>query len=334
METKIGKLGFVLGKFYPLHKGHIHLIESASKQVERLIVIVGTLENETIPGELRYQWVKETFPNLEIHHLTDKNPQYPEEHLDFWNIWTKSIRKFIPNNIDYVFSSERYGDELAKNLGAKHICVDLDRKEFPISGTRVRDNPIKYWDFLASAAKPYFVRRIVIYGPESTGKTTLAEKLAKYFNTNWIPEFAREYLEKKTTPVELSDIPLIAKGQIQIEEDAVKTANRILICDTDVLVTKVYSDHYYNTCPDWITKEAYNREYAIHLLTNNDIPWVEDKLRDRGDRREEMFSLFKTELEKARRPYRIISGNFKERFQKAVEIIKREILMEENEREN
>jgi nicotinamide riboside kinase len=101
-----------------------------------------------------------------------------------------------------------------------------------------------------------------------------------------------------------------------------------------VLVTKVYSEHYYNTCPDWITKEACNREYAIHLLTNNDIPWVEDKLRDRGNRREEMFQLFKEEIEKAKRPYSIISGNFTERFQKAVEIIKREILMEENEREN
>lgn len=334
METKIGKLGFVLGKFYPLHLGHIHLIESASKKVERLIVIVGTLKKESIPGDLRYEWVKKTFPNLEVYHLTDNNPQYPEEHPDFWNIWKHSIKKIIPQKIDFVFTSESYGDELARHLDAKHICIDLDRKNFPISGTKVRENPMKHWNFLAPAAKPYFVRRIVIYGPESTGKTTLARNLAKHFNTDWIPEFAREYLEKKPTPVELSDIAIIAKGQIQIEDEATNTANRILICDTDVLVTKVYSEHYYNTCPDWIAKEAYNREYAMYLLTNNDIPWVEDKLRDRGDRREEMFLLFKTELEKAKRPYRIISGNFTERFQKAVDVIKREILMEENETEN
>ena len=96
-----------------------------------------------------------------------------------------------------------------------------------------------------------------------------------------------------------------------------------------MLITKVYSEHYYNTSPDWIKEAAYNRKYALHLLTYIDIPWVEDKLRDRGDRKEEMFALFKSELEKAKRPYRLITGNFEERFQKAVEIIKQEILMEE-----
>lgn len=332
MAEKNRTVGFVLGKFYPPHRGHVHLIESARKKVDRLIVIIGSLKKEIIPGEIRFQWMKETFPGLEIYHLTDENPQYPEEHPDFWNIWKTSIRKFIPDKIDFVFTSEEYGNPLAYHLNAEHICIDLERKEFPISGTLLRNNPMKYWDYLVDAAKPYFVRKIVIYGPESTGKTTLSRDLAKHFNTQWIPEFAREYLEKKDSPVELSDIPIIAKGQLAIEEEAIKKANRILICDTDVLVTKVYSEHYYDTCPEWIIDEAYNRRYSLHLLTNNDIPWVEDKLRDRGDKREEMFLLFKTELEKANRPYRLISGNFTERFQKAVEIINKEILMEGNER--
>ncbi len=333
---KIGKLGFVLGKFYPFHRGHIHLIESAEKQVEKLIVIVGTLKTENISGELRYEWVKETFPHLEVHHLTDDNPQYPQEHPDFWNIWKTSIRKFISEKIDFVFTSETYGDELARNLDAKHICIDLPRNTFPVSGTAIRENPMKYWDFIAPAAKPYFVRKIVLYGPESTGKTTLAQQLAKYFQTNWIPEFAREYLEVKENPMllEMSDFIRIAEGQIKIEEEAVKFANRILFCDTDLLVTKVLSDHYMNECPESITEKAYTREYSLHLLTYIDVPWVADVLRDRPNQREEMFELFKTELEKTKRPYKIITGNFEERFQKAVEIIKREILMEDNEREN
>jgi HTH-type transcriptional repressor of NAD biosynthesis genes len=329
MEKQNHVNGIVLGKFYPLHKGHIYLIESASKLVDSLEIIVGTLERETIAGDVRFDWAKKTFPNLKVHHLIDENPQYPEEHPDFWDIWKTSIRKFISGKIDFVFSSETYGDELAKHLGAKHICIDLDRKAFPISGTKIRENPLKYWEFLSPAAKPHFVRRVVLYGPESTGKTTLARRLAEYFNTKWIPEFAREYLEEKDTPVELSDIPIIAEGQIRIEEEAAQSANKILFCDTDVLITKVYSEHYYNTCPDWIKEAAYNRKYALHLLTYIDIPWVEDKLRDRGDRKEEMFALFKSELEKAKRPYRLITGNFEERFQKAVEIIKQEILMEE-----
>lgn len=329
MEKKIGKLGFVLGKFYPLHKGHIHLIESANKQVDKLIVIIGSLKSESISGDIRYTWLKNTFPNIEIHHLTDENPQYPEEHPDFWNIWISSIRKFIPQKIDIVFSSEIYGEELAQYLNAKHVCIDLERKTFPISGSQIRKNPMRNWDLISNAAKPYFVQKIVLYGPESTGKTTLSKKLANYFNTIWIPEYAREYLEKKLTPVELSDIPFIAKGQIQLEMEAINSSNKILFCDTDLLVTKVYSEHYYNTCPDWIIKEAYTREYSLHLLTYIDIPWVADRLRDRGDRKEEMFNLFQSELEKTKRPYKLITGNFEERFQKSVEIIKKEILMEE-----
>ena len=112
--------------------------------------------------------------------------------------------------------------------------------------------------------------------------------------------------------MELSDIPIIAEGQIRIEEEAAQSANKILFCDTDVLITKVYSEHYYNTCPDWIKEAAYNPNYALHLFPYIDTPWVEDKLRDRGDRKEEMFALFKSELEKAKRPYRLITGNFEE----------------------
>lgn len=321
MEPKTKTTGLVLGKFYPLHKGHIHLIQSARKQVDNLKVLVCSLKSETIPGELRFNWMQQTFPDLDVFHLTDENPQYPEEDTNFWEIWKRSICKFIPNPIDFVFTSENYGDRLASELNAKHICIDINRNTFPISGTEIRENPLKNWEQIADAAKSYFVKKIVIYGPESTGKTTLSKQLADYFKTQWIPEFAREYLENKNAPVELSDIPEIAKGQINLEEEVIKKANRFLICDTDLLVTKVYSEHYYNTCPDWIREIAYNREYALHLLTNNDIPWVSDPLRDRGDRREEMFLLFKTEIEKAKRPYKLISGDFENRFRQAVRIL-------------
>ncbi|HMV44208.1 MAG TPA: AAA family ATPase, partial [Leptospiraceae bacterium] len=269
----------------------------------------------------RFYWMKETFPDLDVYHLTDENPQFPEEDPNFWEIWKRSIRQFIKEPIDIVFTSEEYGEMLAKKLNARHICIDLERKTFPISGTQVRESPFKNWDLISDAAKSYFVKRIVIYGPESTGKTTLARTLAEYYKTEWVPEFAREYLENKNSPVELSDIPIIAEGQIRTEDELAKKANRILICDTDILVTKVYSEHYYNTCPEWIKEGAYNRKYALHLLTNNDIPWVADILRDRGDRREEMFELFKTELEKANKSYKLISGNYKERFDTAVQII-------------
>ena len=142
MEEK-NEIGLVLGKFYPLHKGHIHLIQSARKKVNKLYVLVCSLKREAIPGDLRFYWMKETFPDLDVYHLTDENPQFPEEDPNFWEIWKRSIRQFIKEPIDIVFTSEEYGEMLAKKLNARHICIDLERKTFPISGTQVRESPFK-----------------------------------------------------------------------------------------------------------------------------------------------------------------------------------------------
>ncbi len=321
MEKKISTLGIVLGKFYPLHTGHIFLIEESRKKVDRLIVLIGTLKSESISGELRLQALKIQFPELDIRHITDENPQFPEAHQDFWNIWKQSIEKIVLERIDFVFSSETYGEPLATILGAKSVCIDLDRKIVPISGTKIREKPIKYWDFLAESSRPFFVKKIVLYGPESTGKTTLSRMLAEEFKTIWIPEYARELLEEKNSEVEESDIPLIAKGQIRLEEEAVQKANKILFCDTDLLVTKVYAEHYYGRCEEWVSEAANTRNYELHLLTNNDIPHVADKLRDRADRRDEMYSLFEKELIQSGRKFERISGNFAERFSLAKKII-------------
>jgi HTH-type transcriptional regulator, transcriptional repressor of NAD biosynthesis genes len=326
MEKKISTLGIVLGKFYPLHKGHIFLIEESRKKVDRLIVLIGSLQSESISGEKRFQALKTQFPDLEIQHIQDENPQFPEEHSDFWNIWKQSIQKIVPEKIDFVFSSETYGEPLAHVLNAVSICIDLERKNIPISGTKIRDNPFQYWDFLAESSKPFFVKKVVLYGPESTGKTTLSRMLAEEFNTIWIPEYARELLEEKNSDVEESDIPLIAKGQIRLEEEAIQKANKILFCDTDLLVTKVYAEHYYGRCIPWVSEAANTRIYELHLLTNNDIPHVADKLRDRGDRRDEMYTLFEKELIQSGRKFERISGNFSERFNLAKQIIRSKLL--------
>ena len=112
--------GLIIGKFMPLHRGHVHLIESARSRARRLTILVCTQEGEPIPGELRYRWMRELFPADDVFHLTDRNPAEPHEHPDFWNIWKTSIRRVIPRAPDIVFTSESYGDELARHLGAIH----------------------------------------------------------------------------------------------------------------------------------------------------------------------------------------------------------------------
>jgi NadR type nicotinamide-nucleotide adenylyltransferase len=149
-------VGFLLGKFLPPHNGHLYLIREGAARCDRLVVLVCSIAREPIPGELRYQWVRDLCPFAEVHHCTDENPQYPHEHPDFWAFWIRSIRKVLPTGPDLVFSSEDYGDELAARLGARHILIDQARTVFPISGTAVRENPRAVWHLIPQPVQAYY----------------------------------------------------------------------------------------------------------------------------------------------------------------------------------
>jgi len=148
--------GFLLGKFLPPHKGHLYLIEYARQRVDQLTVLVCSLQREPIPGVLRYQWLCELCPGVNVQHSMAEIPSYPEEHPDFWNIWHRTIRHFLPTGPDIVFSSETYGEQLAALLGARHECVDLQRQTFPISGTLARQNPFACWAMLPPPVQAYY----------------------------------------------------------------------------------------------------------------------------------------------------------------------------------
>jgi HTH-type transcriptional regulator, transcriptional repressor of NAD biosynthesis genes len=324
--------GLILGKFMPIHKGHQYLIDFALQQVEHLTVIVGSLADEPIPGQLRYQWVKELYPAVNVQHCTDENPQYPHEHTDFWNIWVASIRRLMPQGPDVVFTSEEYGEELARRLGASHILCDLSRSSVPVSATSIRNNPYENWQFIPEPVRPYFVRRVVIYGPESTGKTTLAEKLASHYQTVWVPEFARNYLDDKGAWVELPDIEKIAAGQLASEDRLARQANCLLICDTDLITTCVYSRHYFGECPKEVEQMADQRQYDLYLLLDIDVPFVADWQRPDGESREQFFLTFRSELECRGRRFVVISGSYEERFGRAVKAIDELLNLEWTER--
>ncbi len=174
--------------------------------------------------------------------------------------------------------------------------------------------------------QPAELTKVVLYGPESTGKTTLAKQLAEHYNTLWVPEFMRDYLQKKLDIekklVGKEDLIPIAKGQLQLEKEASQQVENLLICDTNLLELKVYSEYYYDGfCPSEIKNEATKNNYSIYLLTYVDTPWEADDLRDRPHNRQEMFRIFEAELKKHNFPYKILKGNEEERFENAVKII-------------
>lgn len=168
--------------------------------------------------------------------------------------------------------------------------------------------------------------KICLFGPESSGKSTLSRKLSNHYSAPWVPEFARDYLQELWDNEALicrpKDLLPIAAGQMNLENEATKNAKGIVICDTDLLTTKVYSEAYYEGwCPPLIEKYALENQYDLYLLTYIDTPWQADDLRDRPERRKEMFTHFQKALEDNNRPFILLKGSVEERMKQATEAI-------------
>ena len=310
------KRGVLIGKFLPFHNGHRHLIESARAAVDELTVLVCTLARESIPGTVRYEWLRDFYAydsGIIVRHNPDENPQEPHEHPDFWQIWRQSILRFFDegHRPQILFSSESYGDRLAETLGLHHVPIDPQRTTVPISGTRIREAPYRQRRYLPANVRPYFVKKIVITGPESAGKSTLTEQLARHYNVAHVHEYAREYLEQEEVHVDdlvAEHIPPIARGHAELEDRLTQTTDGLLLLDTDLIVTKIYAEHYFGSCPEWIQREARQRaaRYDLQILLTPESPWIADQLRNRPQEREMFFELFKKELHDHNARYTIL----------------------------
>ncbi|MET0945720.1 MAG: DUF4301 family protein, partial [Flavobacterium sp.] len=167
--------------------------------------------------------------------------------------------------------------------------------------------------------------KIALFGPESTGKTTLAKQLADYYQTEWVPEFARDYLQEKWEENQhicvADDMMPIAYGQTELENQKLSRANKYLFCDTNLMVTKVFSEMYYGFCDPLLNEAALKHEYDLFFLTDIDVPWEKDDIRDTPDGRESVFSVFKQTLIDTKKPFITLSGDKECRLAKATSII-------------
>ncbi len=162
------------------------------------------------------------------------------------------------------------------------------------------------------------LKKIAIIGPESSGKTFLAARLANHYKTFWVPEYAREYLEKLNHPYSKEDVENIARGQIEYEDVLASESKKMLFCDTNLLVIKVWLEFKYQSCPDWINDEILQRKYDLHLLTKPDIPYLEDPLRENPELGNYFFEIFEMLLKQYEFPYEIVSGDYLKRVSSSI----------------
>jgi HTH-type transcriptional repressor of NAD biosynthesis genes len=307
------KRGLVIGKFMPIHQGHLALINFAVHHCDELIVSMSFTDTDPIDATLRFVWIKEIFRDIPIIKPSMVKDDFDDESLPFaerTKHWAAFIQKtFQP--IDILFSSEEYGEPFASNLGAEHKIFDLQRSNIPVSASLIRKNPFQYWDFIPAIVRPYFAKKICFYGPESTGKSFMAAHMAKKYHTEFVPEVARELIV--TNNFTQDDIIRIGIAHDQRITEKLKTANKLLFCDTDAITTQIYSEYYLKVVPPLLYELEVKTRFDLYFLMDIDVPWIADGLRDLGDQREQMLAIFREALEVRKIKYVLVSGGWEQR---------------------
>lgn len=316
------RFGMLLGKFMPLHAGHEHLIRTALENCDLLTILVCSLKSEPIPGVVRHDWMEMTFPQARVIHVEEEVPQYPEEDPEnFWDIWRDLVKRHHPEDIDVVFSSEDYGYRLAQELNSYHFCVDQPRITYPVSGTKCRENPYAQWEYLSPIVRPYFVKGFLITGPESTGKSTFTEKLAKHYNTIGVQEYARQWIDNNNGEWGYEDLNIFAKTQEEHIYWAHKRANKVFFADTNAIATEIFSQAYFDKISPTVKqmRRFGGQHLSFAFLMNVDCEWVDDGQRDFPDQavRQFMFNEHERYLIEAKIPYLTLSGTWEEKFEAA-----------------
>jgi HTH-type transcriptional repressor of NAD biosynthesis genes len=308
-------VGLVIGKFLPPHRGHKLLIDTATACSEQAVVIVCAKPSDPIPGELRGQWLREIHPSARVMVIDDR---YDEQDS---RVWAENTKRWLGRTPDAVFSSETYGDAYASLMGAAHVSVDPVRERVPISGTAVRRDPYASWDFLEPPVRAWYVRRVCVLGAESTGTTTLARALAGRLGTVWVEEYGREHSEQKMATGDLEwrseEFPAIAAEQARREEDAARHANRVLICDTNAFATVLWHRRYMRCHSEAVAEIARRGRCDLYFLTGDEIPFVQDGLRDGEIIRRRMHVLFEEALAAQPVPWRLLRGRHEQRLREA-----------------
>lgn len=332
------KCGLVVGKFSPLHKGHEYLIESAFKQCEKVVVIsYSRPEFSSCSANKRRQWIHSLFPSAIILCVDAAQVEgwcaNSAWQLNMpWNDDTDVLhRKFtfsllsqkIKCPVDAVFTSEGYGDGFANFLSdpntgfgqpVEHVCIDLDRKRYPISGSSLRSAINSNSQLIDDAINDGFrIQRICFLGGESTGKSTLAKRLSEKFNEPLISEYGRDLWDLKNGELSELDLIDICKVQTRREDDALIMAKQFIFCDTSPLTTLCYSQALFKRrCK--IVQTYAERPYHYMFLCEPDFKFVQDGTRQNGAFRLWQHKWYVNELTKTGIEYLSLTGSIENRI--------------------
>ena len=327
--------GLVVGKFAPLHRGHELVIRRALEASDEVVVI--SYSKPEFPGcgpEQRERWLEALFPRARRLVLSDErlgpllppNPEFTEvpandadatTHRRFVGFLCASILRL---DVDAVFTGEDYGRAFAHALteylrrhatpdaGVRHVLVDRTLGEAPVSGTAIRRDVHAHRRWLSPEVYGWFVRRVCLLGGESSGKSTLAQALARSYETEHVPEYGRELWVRRCGALAFDDLRRIAERQVALEKVAARRANRLLFCDTSPLTTLCYS-HCMFRGADPVVERLASREYDLCVLCADDFDFVQDGTRRDGAFRTWQQAWYLEQLAQRRDPWMLATGS-------------------------
>ena len=327
MESTQKTTGLVLGKFAPLHKGHQHLIEVAKSQVDRLYVLVyEATEIIDIQLHVRANWIRKIYPDVIV--IEGHGSPTADDHTEeVMRLQDNYIISMMPEKITHFFSSEWYGEHVAKALEAENVLVDLDRTIVPISATEIRKDRFLGAKFLHPIVNRDIIKKVVFLGAESAGKSTLAEAMAGVYQTEFVPELGRDYwVANHGQDGTLTQQQLVELAQLHLisEESHFEKSNGIVFIDTSASTTKNFCNFYGHITPlelESLVQNEKNR-YDLFIVCDIDIPFVQDGTRHDESDRVKMQQTIIDDLNKRGVPYHVVSGNIVKRVVTMCNIIK------------
>lgn len=334
-------VGFIGGKFLPLHLGHVYTIVHASSMVDELFVVLSHSELRDrelcqnskityIPAHIRLRWLSQLTKDMHHVKVISIEDQQDNDNYD-WAEGAHLIKRKIGKPIDFVFSSEIQYTDIFKELypNATHKLIDPLRSQVNISATTIRTEGVfKHWEFIPEFVRPYFIKKIVVVGTESCGKSTLTRNLAKIYNTTYVAEYGRTLCEELggcDGIMVKEDYQRIAYGQKMEEFKAIEKANKIVFIDTEAIVTQFYSNLYNDEHQTVLDEIAKLQDYDLWLFLEPDVKWVNDGLRVHGEEssRDRNNLHLKTLLNNRRIDYKVLSGDYESRLKGAIQYIEK-----------
>lgn len=301
----------LVGRFLPVHRGHLRLFEAARRQCSRTTIVLERRWDDPIPWDVRWRWLVESCPWARVVIPEFSMPPRAQDGGESRGAWIAALDMLAPE-VTHLFSGDPDPHDVASALGAEFVHVTRGVED--VRGAAIRSDPWQHWDLIAPAARPWFVRTVALVGGESVGKSTLSEQLANMYDTSWVDEYGRTY----TTGVphhewtEL-DAVLVTDAQQVLIREAQRRARGLCVSDTEAIVTAIWTEWLRQPVPAHVWEVAARQPIDLYLLCEPDLDWVADGVRVMSSDRAWFHDRLIFHLNRLGKPWVHVSGSGKAR---------------------